>query len=59
MKSHHHVFDHVAQGHLTSEEGAEWMMSYRWQEAYERLYRLTQVFFVANAIAWFAFTVTR
>lgn len=59
MKSHVHIFQHVAEGHISSEEGAEWMMSYRWQESYERLYRITQVFFVANAIAWFVFAVTQ
>lgn len=59
MKSHVHVFDHVAQRHITPEEGAAWMMGERYREMYERLYWLFTVVTLGNAILWFVFAVAK
>jgi hypothetical protein len=52
-KHHLHIFQHVAAGHITSEDGAEWMMGVRYRESYDRLSRVFDIFLVGNMIAWF------
>lgn len=59
LRSHLHIFQHVAQGHITSEEGAAWAMGERYRESYERLSRVFDFFVLVNTVAWFSITVLK
>lgn len=58
MQSHQRVFDLVAQGKITSEDGADWMMGVRWRENYERLYRTYGMWILINTVGWVVFAIS-